>query len=84
LVLGYRPGFSKGKDHFEAVLRYFGVSPKEVLFVGDSLHDAQKAQGFGFDFIGRAGTFSRERFQQEFPEVTVVDDFHCLSEVLCR
>jgi phosphoglycolate phosphatase-like HAD superfamily hydrolase len=84
LVLGYRPGFSKGKEHFEEVLRYFEVTPGEVLFVGDSLHDAQKATGFGFEFVGRVGTFSRGRFEREFPGVTVVEDLVGLEEVLCR
>ena len=84
LVLGYRPGFSKGKEHFAEVLRYFGVSAGDVLFVGDSLHDGEKAKDFGFDFVGRAGTFSRERFQEVFPGVTVVEDLLGLAEVLCR
>jgi phosphoglycolate phosphatase-like HAD superfamily hydrolase len=84
LVLGFRLGFSKGKDHFEAVLKHFRVGPDEVLFIGDSLHDAGKAKDFGLDFVGRVGTFSRERFQQEFPDLTVMDHFTGLGELLCR
>lgn len=84
LVLGFRPGFGKGREHFEAVIRHFGVETSEVLFVGDSLHDAAKAKEFGLDFVGRLGTFSRERFEKEFPEVTLLENFQQLGELICR
>ena len=31
--------FSKGKAHFDRVLGHFGLQTKDMLFVGDSLHE---------------------------------------------
>ncbi len=84
MVLGYRQGFSKGKDHFYHVLKSFSLSPESALFVGDSLQDAQKALSFGVDFVGRLGTFTRSHFQEAYPAVPVVHDLRELQEVVCR
>lgn len=84
LVLGYREGFGKGPAHFKWILGHFGISISEAVFVGDSLQDAKKAQNFGVDFVGRVGTFSRRQFQENFPQVPVVEDLRELLEVVCR
>ncbi len=84
MVLGYRQGFSKGRDHFYHVLKSFSLSPESALFVGDSLQDAQKALNFGVDFVGRLGTFTRSHFQEAYPAVPVVHDLRELQEVVCK
>lgn len=84
LVLGFRPGFSKGPDHFDRVLEHFDLEVEEVLFVGDSLQDAKKAINFGVDFVGRLGTFSRSHFLQNYPQVQVVENLRELMGVVCR
>jgi phosphoglycolate phosphatase len=61
-VLGYRPGFFKGADHFGFLQRKYECGPKDVLFVGDSLHDLRMAHEAGIPFVARFGTFSREDF----------------------
>lgn len=64
-ILGYRPGFLKGKDHFTWISRLLGVSKTEIIFIGDSLHDAQMAQESQISFIGKTGTFSTQDFVKQ-------------------
>ncbi len=60
-ILGYRPGFEKGADHFNYIHSEFNVEFSDMLFVGDSLKDYERAQGF-CNFIGIVGMFTREDF----------------------
>lgn len=62
LILGYRPNFLKGADHFEEIQNHFEVDRKDMFFVGDSLHDAKVAHEEGISFIARLGTFLKEDF----------------------
>lgn len=75
LVLGFGDGMSKGRPHIERAEAVFGVDRAAMLFVGDSLHDGEIAEREGLDFVGVAGTFSRERFALRFPEIPVVKRF---------
>lgn len=84
LVLGFKDGFSKGKAHFEKVLAHFGLEASDMLFVGDSLHDAQQALEFGVDFVGRVGTFRKEQFQKVHPRAATVRGLDELMGVLCK
>ena len=52
-VLGFRPGFEKGKDHFEYLMNFFHLSSDEILFIGDSLKDMERAYNSNIKFIGR-------------------------------
>ncbi|MHA1441632.1 MAG: HAD family hydrolase [Candidatus Heimdallarchaeota archaeon] len=63
-ILGYRPGFEKGKDHFDFLIEKFEVSNTEMIYVGDSLKDCERAQGSDIVFIGRFGMFTREDFDK--------------------
>ncbi|MHA1504113.1 MAG: HAD family hydrolase [Candidatus Heimdallarchaeota archaeon] len=63
-ILGYRPGFEKGKDHFDFLIEKFEVSNTEMIYVGDSLKDCKRAQGSDIVFIGRFGMFTREDFDK--------------------
>lgn len=79
LVMGYGDGLAKGRPHVELVERTFGVGRREMLFIGDSLHDGEIAQVEDLAFVGVAGTFSKESFQLRFPGKPVV---HRFSELL--
>jgi phosphoglycolate phosphatase len=75
LVLGFGDGMSKGRPHIERAEAVFGIDRAQMLFVGDSLHDGEIAEREGLDFVGVAGTFSRERFALRFPETQVIKRF---------
>jgi phosphoglycolate phosphatase-like HAD superfamily hydrolase len=81
LVLGFGAGLAKGRPHLDAASKRFGVSRKEVLFVGDSLHDGEIAEREGIPFVGVATTFSPERFTLRFPHVPVIRRFAALPEL---
>jgi len=81
LVLGYREGFSKGRDHFDYIKKHFHADTEDLIFVGDSLRDFEKARANGVRFIGRIGTFKKDDFRQAGAE-QVVHDLRELIEVL--
>jgi phosphoglycolate phosphatase-like HAD superfamily hydrolase len=81
LALGYGDGLAKGRPHLDATSRAFGATRKEVLFVGDSLHDGEIAEREGIPFVGLATTFSPERFMLRFPQVPVIRRFAALPEL---
>jgi phosphoglycolate phosphatase-like HAD superfamily hydrolase len=56
-ILGYRPGFEKGADHFNHIHSEYDVEFSDMLFVGDSLKDYERSQGF-CKFIGILGMFT--------------------------
>lgn len=67
---------------FEPITRLLSknmISPKEVVYVGDSLDDFQAAEGNGFHFIGLSG---RTTSQKEFKNTFSVDHFVKLSTVI--
>ncbi len=73
LILGFRkPDFLKGKPHFSEISNKFSVQPSDILFIGDSLHDATMAQECGVDFVGREGTFTRQEFDDQSIAASVV------------
>jgi phosphoglycolate phosphatase-like HAD superfamily hydrolase len=82
-VLGFREGFAKGRDHFQYVMEAEGVSAAEIVFVGDSLKDGERALESGVAFVGRTGTFTRERFAKLFPGIAVVDRLTELERLVC-
>ncbi|MCE9624866.1 MAG: HAD hydrolase-like protein [Deltaproteobacteria bacterium] len=84
LVLGFKQGFSKGKAHFEKVLHHFDLETSDLLFVGDSLHDARQALDFGVDFVGRLGTFEERHFLEVHPRARTVHGLDQLMGVLCK
>lgn len=84
LVLGFQKGFSKGRAHFQKVMEHFSADPDEILFVGDSLHDARQALEFGVDFVGRVGTFRSEQFREVHPQAPTIRGLNELMEVLCK
>ncbi|MBI2980853.1 MAG: HAD family hydrolase [Deltaproteobacteria bacterium] len=82
LVLGWRPNFSKGRDHFGRVREVLTVSNESILFVGDSLKDGERARESSVDFIGKTGLFSANDFRDHFPGVWVIDHLSELKSIL--
>ena len=79
-VLGWRPGFEKGKDHFNFVKsKHEMSSSSNIVFIGDSLNDARRAKRNSVYFVGREGMFQKEDFQQILPEVKVISS---MTEIL--
>ncbi len=82
LVLGARDNFYKGQDHFEHIERTCGIDRRQMLFVGDSLKDGERALGCGVPFVGRLGTFTREDFEHQFSGVRTIETISQLLEIL--
>lgn len=61
-ILGYRPGFEKGADHFNYVKNEHGISLGDVVFVGDSLKDYERSKGF-CQFVAVSGMFTEADFR---------------------
>jgi len=62
-VVGYRPGFEKGKHHFERIKAEHGIRLSDTLFVGDSLKDYERSKGY-CKFVGLEGMFKEEDFRR--------------------
>lgn len=72
LALGWRPDFSKGKDHFNYIQGKWDLEATDLVFVGDSLKDAARAAEAGVDFIAKAGLFSERDFLKSYPQIPVI------------
>ncbi len=79
MVLGFRPNFAKGADHFAHIMRELDCDHDDVTFVGDSIKDGERAADFGIDFIGKEGTFGRHEFKKHFPKSDVIKNLSDLK-----
>ncbi len=83
LALGYRgDNFKKGKPHFSYVKQLFSVSPDEILFVGDSLKDAEVAKQEKVFFIGLAQRFACCEFYAIYPSALCAHKFSQIPELV--
>lgn len=82
MVLGYKTNFAKGADHFRHIIKETGCSNNELIFIGDSLKDAEKAANFGIEFIGKEGFFKKEDFTKHQPRTKVIKTLSELKEIL--
>jgi len=82
LVLGAKNGFYKGKDHFGFICKRFGVRPQEIVFVGDSLMDFERARESQVGFIAKLGTFKKEDFEKRFGKIVSIKSLIKLLELL--
>jgi len=81
MILGYKDGFAKGKDHILHVVKTFDISRKDMIFIGDSLHDGEVAGEFGIPFIGRIAIRTRDEFLLKFPNILCVDRIGEISDL---
>ncbi len=77
-ILGYRPGFEKGVHHFNHIHGEYDVSFYDMVFVGDSLKDFERARGI-CDFVGLVGLFSEQDFRKEGHRDHIIEN---LTELL--
>lgn len=85
LVLGLRDhNFGKGDPHFNHISEVVGVGRDAMVFVGDSLKDAEHALACEVDFIGRLGTFSRDDFEAKYPAVPLIQNLSELPKLLSQ
>lgn len=82
LVMGFRPGFEKGRDHFELARSTFDTEMGRLLFVGDSRHDGLTARSSGVRFVVRLGLLNRDEMKQALPGVPAIDSLWGLLPVL--
>jgi phosphoglycolate phosphatase-like HAD superfamily hydrolase len=61
-IVGYRPGFEKGADHFNYINSKYNIDFDDMLFVGDSLKDYERSKGY-CKFIALAGLFDYQDFR---------------------
>jgi len=61
-ILGYRPGFEKGADHFNHIHSTYNVPYDKMVFVGDSLKDYERSRRF-CNFIALSRMFTSEDFR---------------------
>jgi phosphoglycolate phosphatase-like HAD superfamily hydrolase len=83
IVMGYdhANGFEKGTPHFDHFLRAFGLSKKDLTFVGDSLKDADKGYEYGVQFIGMTGLFSSDDFRARYADCLTLDSIAELDKL---
>ncbi len=81
-VLGARQDFFKGHDHFEYIRRKFGIGEDEMVFIGDSLKDAERAISSHVRFVGKLGTFDKTDFETQFPGVATISNISDLPKVI--
>lgn len=75
-------GFRKGTPQFEWIRKRYQVKKSNMVFIGDSLKDAELARDYGISFIGISGIFSPEKFYDTHPDCLVVRSFNELMEAL--
>ncbi|NHJ13859.1 MAG: HAD family hydrolase [Candidatus Thorarchaeota archaeon] len=80
-ILGYRPGFEKGVHHFNHVKNRYNVDESELVFVGDSLKDQERAEGHA-QFIALLGMFSEEDFRMNGHNGPVVKNLSDIAVLL--
>jgi phosphoglycolate phosphatase-like HAD superfamily hydrolase len=62
-IVGYRPGFEKGAQHFKYISSTFNIKFSDMVFIGDSLKDFERSKGY-CDFIAVLRMFDRENFKE--------------------
>lgn len=82
LALGFEPPMEKGRPHFQHILETFDASEADLVFVGDSIKDGERAGENNIDFIGKAGTFTKADFEKVFPEAPIIATLAELTEIL--
>ena len=74
-IVGYRPGFEKGADHFNYIHNQYEVPFEQMLFVGDSLKDFERSKNF-CKFVALAGMFTHDDFRNAGHEGPIITSRH--------
>jgi phosphoglycolate phosphatase len=81
LALGFGNGLAKGAPQFDRACAMFGCTRADLVFVGDSLADAELARAAGVRFVGRLGTFSAVAFTGVAPDAPLIREIDELLEL---
>jgi phosphoglycolate phosphatase len=84
LALGFGNGLAKGPTQFDHAARTLGCRRDDLLFVGDSVADAQLARGAGLRFVAKLGTFDAGAFVAAAPGAPMVADIPELLSLFAR
>ena len=79
LVMGLRPDFRKGHDHFGHIQQKYQIESSSICYVADSINDYRIATALGVNFIAKRGLFDHAAFQALDADVVVIAD---LKELL--
>jgi phosphoglycolate phosphatase-like HAD superfamily hydrolase len=67
-IMGSRPGFDKGKEHIDFVLKKQGARKNQIIYVGDEPFDITIGREAGVLTIAKVGTYSAERLSHSEPD----------------
>jgi phosphoglycolate phosphatase len=71
VILGSQDDFVKGKPHIQYVANKLHLSPEEILFVGDAIHDVQCAREAGCMSAAKFTTSTYEALAEQKPDILV-------------
>ncbi|TFG30926.1 HAD family hydrolase [Candidatus Thorarchaeota archaeon] len=74
-ILGYRPGFEKGADHFNYLHSKFNIPFDEMVFVGDSIKDYERSKNF-CQFIALEDMFTYDDFRRAGHSGPIITNRH--------
>lgn len=74
LALGFGDGLAKGPSHFARACEVFDCTRDDIVFVGDSVADAELARASNVRFVAKLGTFMAPAFRDVSPEAPAVDE----------
>ena len=74
VALGFGKGMAKGRPQFERACRDLACTFDDLVFVGDSLTDAELAIDSNVRFVGRLGTFGEADFRRTHPGAPVIGE----------
>ncbi|NLU10650.1 MAG: HAD family hydrolase [Tepidanaerobacter acetatoxydans] len=74
--------FTKGKPHFEYIKKKYGVNYEDIIFVGDSIKDKEKASECGVKFIAKTGINSKKDFKAACSDILIIDKLTELKNIL--
>jgi phosphoglycolate phosphatase-like HAD superfamily hydrolase len=74
VALGFGDGLCKGRPHFERACEQLSCTFDDLVFVGDSLADAEIALDTDIRFVGRLGTFGEADFRRTHPAAPVIGE----------
>lgn len=64
-ILGSEPGFSKGSEHLNYIIKKCNSSPSQIVFIGDEPTDIFLGRQASVLTIAKAGTYPADRLVEE-------------------
>ncbi|MFW9811868.1 MAG: HAD family hydrolase [Candidatus Thorarchaeota archaeon] len=80
-IVGYRPGFEKGADHFKHISSKHNINFDDMVFVGDSIKDYERSKDF-CKFIAVVGLFGSKDFYKAGHRGHIIQPLTQLLEIV--